>query len=41
MLQLDALPNANQESENLRKSDFYCDTSISLKPTTDDLEGSL
>ena len=40
MLQLHALPNANQESENLRKSDF-CDTSISLKPTTDDLEGSL
>ena len=40
ILQLDALPNANQQSENIGNSGFYCDTSTSLKPTKDDPQGS-
>ena len=32
--------NANQQSENIASSDFYRDTSTSLKPTKDDPQGS-
>ena len=37
---MDALPNANQQLENIGNSDFYCDTSTSLKPTKEDPQGS-
>ena len=33
---MDALPNANQQSENIGNLDFYRDTSTSFKPTKDD-----
>ena len=32
--------NANQQSENIASSDFYRDTSTSLKPTKDNPQGS-
>ena len=37
---MDALPNVNQQSENIGNSDFYRDSSTSLKPTKDDPQGS-
>ena len=37
---MDVIPNANQQSENVRNSAFYCDTSTSLKPTKDDPQAS-
>ena len=39
---LDALPNASQQSaENIENSEFYYDTSNSLKPTKDDPQCSM
>ena len=37
---MDALPNANEQSENIGNSQLFRDTSTSLKPTKDDPQGS-
>ena len=36
----DALPYGNQKAENTGNSDFHCDASTSLKPTTDEPQAS-
>ena len=37
--QLDDLPNANQQSDNIGNSVFYHDTTTSLQPTKDEPQG--